>query len=233
MHVHGHLLGTLAFDAVAALQQRLVYEATGRREALATLLFCEHPPLVTLGRQGSRLQVRPTDDELERRGIELRWVARGGGAVVHAPGQLAACAVVPLAKFGLTVGSFLQRWQTALEAMALDVRLATVAKPGRLGLWSRHGQVAFVGVAVKNDVAHFGAYVNVAPQERVVHLATGDPIDGSEPTTLAAAERRPVRMPTVRQSLLDRLSTALGCERYHVFTGHPLLPRTMVSEARS
>ena len=29
------------------------------------------------------------------------------------------------------------------------------------------------------------------------------------------------------------LSTALGCERYHLFTGHPLLARTMVPPSDS
>jgi lipoyl(octanoyl) transferase len=233
-NAHGHFLGTVPFDAVPALQQRLVYETAGRRDALATLLFCEHPPLVTIGRQGSRLALRLDDDQLARAGLEVRWVNRGGGAIVHAPGQLAAYAIVPLARFGFTVGAFLERWQQALEAMAGDVGFTRVANPRRYGLWSRRGQAAFVGVAVKNDVAYFGSYVNVAPPERLIHAACDEPLDGAnyavlaEPTTLAASERRPVRMPTVRQSLLDRLSTALGCERYHVFTGHPLLPRTMV-----
>lgn len=228
-NIYGHLLGTVSFDATWELQQRLVDEAADSREPQGTILLCEHPPLVTLGRQGSRLHVRLDDETLARRGLEVRWVNRGGGAIVHVPGQLAAYAVVPLTRFGLTVGTYLDAWQTALEAMAEDVGFPTLAKPQRLGLWSRHGQAAFVGIAVRHDVAYFGAYVNVAPPERMIHAATGDPIDGSEPTTLAASQRRPVRMPTVRQSLLARLSTALGCERYHVLTGHPRLPRTIVS----
>jgi lipoyl(octanoyl) transferase len=228
-NIHGHLLGTVSFDAALELQLRLVDEAAKCGEPKGTILLCEHPPLLTLGRQGSRLQVRFDDETLARRGLDLRWVNRGGGAIVHGPGQLAAYAVVPLARFGLTVGRYLDVWQAALEAMAADVGFPTLAKPQRLGLWSRHGQAAFVGVAVRHDIAYFGAYVNVAPPERMIHAATGDPIDGTEPTTLATSQRRPVRMPTVRQSLLARLSTGLGCERYHVFTGHPRLPRTVVS----
>src|SRR5436190_9986850 len=100
---HGHLLGVVPFDAALALQQRLVYECGGERAARAVILLCEHEPLVTVGRQGSRLHVRADDEELARRGLEVRWVKRGGGAIVHAPGQLAAYAVVPLMRFGLTV----------------------------------------------------------------------------------------------------------------------------------
>lgn len=221
---HGHLLGVLPFEAVAALQERLIYECGGERRPRATIFVCEHPPTITIGRQGSRLHLRADDDELARRGLDVRWVKRGGGAIVHAPGQLAAYAVVPLAHFSLSVGDVVERWQAALERTADDVGFVRVAKPNRLGLFGRGGQAAFVGLAVKQGVAHFGAYVNVAPPESLIHLTTGDPHDGAEPTTLAAEMRRPVRMPTVRRVLLDRFSTTLGCERYHMFTGHPYLP---------
>src|SRR5687768_15879309 len=114
----GHLLGVVPFEAALALQQRLAYECGGERVARATILLCEHEPLVTVGRQGSRLHLRADDAELARRGLEIRFVKRGGGALVHAPGQLAAYAVVPLARFGLTVGGLLDAWQTALEQTA-------------------------------------------------------------------------------------------------------------------
>lgn len=221
---NGHLLGILPFDAVAALQQRLAYECGNERRPRASILLCEHEPTLTVGRQGSRLHLRADDVELARRGLEVRWVKRGGGAIVHAPGQLAAYAVVPLGYFGLTVGKLLEAWQTALEQTAADVGFAPVAKPDRLGLWGRGGQVAFICTAVKQNVAHFGAYINVNPAERLIHLTTGDPHDGTEPTTLAAEMRRPVQMPTIRRALLDRLSTTLGCDGYHTFTGHPYLP---------
>lgn len=241
--VHGHLLGVVPFDAAVELQRRLMHEAAADREPRATILLCEHPPLVTIGRHGSRLQLRADDETLTRRGLEVRWVARGGGAVVHGPGQLAAYAVVPLAKFGLSVGGLLDIWQAALEATADDVGFPHLKRPGRPGLWSRQGQAAFVGLAVRNDTAYFGAYLNVAPEERLIHLASGDAYaepgeadaagatlpTHAEPTTLVASQRRPVRMPTVRHSLLARLSTALGCERYHMFTGHPALPHCITA----
>lgn len=222
-----HLLGLLHFEKLLELQARLVQETATDREARATILFCEHPPYIAIGRDGSRLDVRTDDEDLRKRQIRVRWVNRGGGTLVHAPGQLAVYAVVPLARFGVTVGEFLECWQTALNQTAGDVGLATIVRPDRLGLWGRGGQIGFVGIAVRHDVAYFGAYVNVDPPEQLIHLAATITEEGDEPSTLAAELRRPVRMPTVRQSLMARLSTALGCERYHVFTGHPSLPHLL------
>jgi lipoyl(octanoyl) transferase len=52
------------------------------------LLLVEHPPVITLGRGtlASSLPLAPA--ELERRGVEVFEVERGGDVTLHAPGQL-------------------------------------------------------------------------------------------------------------------------------------------------
>jgi lipoate-protein ligase B len=235
-----HLLGLLPLDEVAALEERLVYEAGELRTPQAVVLLAEHPPLITIGREGSPLDVRG-DEEWRRQGYEIRLQNRGGGALVHAPGQLAVHAVVPLERFGLTVGGYLDRLQTALEGVVDDLHVARVQRPGspgrqpdRRGVWCRGGQAAFFGVSVKYGVAYRGLFINVDLPRRLIRYAAGDPhgrssADRTEPTTLCAESRRPIRMTAVRQRVVERLSTALGCGRYHVVTGHPRLARTYVS----
>ncbi|HEX7379706.1 MAG TPA: hypothetical protein VF278_21460, partial [Pirellulales bacterium] len=112
--VEAHLLGQVEFDDCLALQQRLVYEAIGRRDGQITLLICEHPLKITVGRQGSRSHIRLSQHELKSRQIEVRWVNRGGGCLVHAPGQLAVYPIVPLEPWSLSVGEYLARLQRGL-----------------------------------------------------------------------------------------------------------------------
>lgn len=226
-----HLLGVVPWDAVAALQQWLVYEASGSRAARAVVLLCEHPPILTVGRQGSRLDIRG-EDAWTRAGHEIRWQNRGGGSLVHAPGQLAVYPIVPLEPFGLSVGAFLDGLQSALERMADDVRFPLSSPTGgaapRRGLWGRTGQAAFIGVAVKQWVTYQGLFINVDPPLEFVRraAAVGTVADrdaiGGEASTLSAELRRPVRMPAVRQSIIERLADVWGCG-YHVVSGHPNL----------
>lgn len=223
-----HLLGLAPLDDVAALEERLVYEAGELRTPRAVVLLSEHPPLITVGREGSPLDIRG-EAEWRRRGYEIRLQNRGGGALVHAPGQLAVRAVVPLELFGLSVGAYLDRLQGMLAAVVDDLHVPRVERPGRRGLWCRGGQTAFFGVSVKYGVAYRGLFINVDAERRLVGCAVGDPHERTDSTTLCAASRRPIRMTTVRQRVIERLSTALGCERYHVVTGHPQLARTYVS----
>lgn len=227
-----HLLGTVSLAEALELQQQLVYAATHRRDPHAVVLLCEHPPTLTLGRQASRLDLRGEEAWL-RAGREVRWLNRGGGAVVHAPGQLAVYPIVPLDRFRLTVGDYLDALQRTLVGVAADVRFTLPAAPHcsstRRGLWGRTGQIAFIGVAVRRSTAYHGLFLNVAPPPELVHraAAAGSSVDYDAPrgeaSTLSVELRRPVRMPLVRQSVVDRLSTALGCERYNIASGRPIV----------
>src|SRR5687767_7528881 len=82
------LLGLVDFEAALFLQERLVYEIGGRDDTQGHLLICEHPPLITVGREGSRGHILVEPRDLVARQMEVRWLSRGGGCVAHAPGQL-------------------------------------------------------------------------------------------------------------------------------------------------
>src|SRR5438270_12839658 len=97
-----YLLGTVEFEALLRLQRRLHYEISGDR-GQAALVLCEHPPLITVGRHGSRAQILLEAQELKLRGWPVRWVNRGGGCWLHQPGQLSVYALVPLDQLGLGV----------------------------------------------------------------------------------------------------------------------------------
>jgi lipoyl(octanoyl) transferase len=85
------------------------------------------------------------------------------------------------------------------------------------------GQVVAIAAAVKSWVSYFGAYVNVSPALYPFRWVDSDPLDHTRMTSLSADRRRPVRMSAVREAVVRHVSAALGCERYHIYSGHPLL----------
>ena len=100
------LLGTVDFESALFLQERLVYDISGRDDLFGGLLLCEHPPLITVGRAGSRAHILVDQKELTASRLDVRWLNRGGGCLVHAPGQLAVYPVVPLDRLGLGVREY-------------------------------------------------------------------------------------------------------------------------------
>ncbi len=221
-----HLLGLVDFDSCVALQRRLVYEASGNCNGQITVLMCEHPAMITIGRQGSRADVHWDSADLAQRRIEIKWVNRGGGAIVHAPGQLAVYPIVPLEHYGLSVGRYVDRLQQAIGSALGEEGFQPSLTTSPRGVAGRTGPLAAVGVAVRNWVTYFGAYINVAPPMQMVRrVEIGGGRHGAM-SCLAAERQQPARIQGVRERIARHVSGIFDCNRYHVYTGHPLLMPT-------
>lgn len=232
-----HLLGEVDFDDVLCLQRRLVYELSAAQQPRAAVLLCEHPPIITVGRVGSRGHVKLSNDELNSHQLPTRWVDRSGGCILHAPGQLAVYLIVPLAQFGWTLDEFAGRLQS-VATRALDlIGVRTQIDPGGCGLWGRTGLLAAIGTAIEKSTAvhdstglqdcttYQGLFINVAPAMSTFgFVETAQPFAGAaEKTTMScllAERRQPVRMSTVRSALIEQLARSFECDRHNVHTGH-------------
>ncbi len=217
------LLGVVEFDAALFLQERLMMDVAQRDDGHGVLLVCEHPPLITIGREGSHAHLRCDAEELTARQMEVRWLNRGGGALVHVPGQLALYPILPLTHRGLGLAAYRERLEQAILDSCRELRIRAWRKPSDAGVFCRSGKVASVGVAVRQGVGSHGLFVNVNPRMDAIQLVrSGD----CRASSLAAERGVPVSMATIRESLIRRLAARLDYDRYHLYTGHPLLRRT-------
>jgi len=221
--VETFLLGRIEFGRCLELQRRLIGEIGERDDGQIALLLCEHPAVITVGRGGSPGEIAADSRLLRSRQIEVHWVNRGGGCLVHCPGQLAIYPMVPLRWHGFSVGEYLERLQAGMTETLDELGIRGHTPPGRYGVWGRTGQLAAVGVAVRNWVTYYGAYLNVCPPMGLFRLVETDPVGQTRMSCLVAERCGPVRMTTVRALLVHNLAEAFGCDRYHLYTGHPLL----------
>lgn len=219
------LLGTLELSAALDLQERLRREIAGRSDAHGAILICEHPPSVTIGREGSFADVLVEREELTARNMEIRWLNRGGGTFVHLPGQLAAYVIVPVERLKLGLAGFRAALETSLIANARDLKVNAERGTTLAGATCRCGQFGFIGAAVRDWVSHGGVYVNVSPPQEGLDLVNWSNAD-VRITSLSAQRTRPTSMSTVRESLARNLAVALRYPDFHLYTGHPLLHRS-------
>lgn len=218
-------LDRLPFSRCLELQRRLIGQVGQRDDGQIVLLLCEHPEIITVGRGGSPGDINRESRALKSREIEVLYVNRGGGCLLHCPGQLAIYPLVPLNWHGFTVGDFLDRLQAGIIETLDDLGIHGNFQSGRHGIWGRTGQLAALGVAVRNWITYYGAYLNVDPPLGLFRMVESDPVHQTRMSSMVAERRGPVRMTTVRATLVRRLTEAFGCDRYHLFTGHPLLRR--------
>lgn len=221
-----YLLGVVDFDAALALQEQAHRELASGVSQNGVLIVCEHPPLVTMGREASVAHLRCDRCDLASRRIGLRWLNRGGGALVHGPGQLACYPVLPVFARGMG----LHAYRTALEQAAIGVcaesQVPAETRPGVEGIWTRQGRIASLGIAVRDGVSQHGLFFNAAPSLELLRLTKDEPTQREGVTSLAAVRLRPISLGSVRESLVRHLVARLGFDRHHIYTQHPSLHRT-------
>jgi lipoyl(octanoyl) transferase len=222
-----YLLGEVEFDRVLALQQVLLHQVAADRDSLC-LILCEHPPIITVGRQGGLEQIDIDRDELHHRGWHLRWVNRGGGCMLHLPGQLAIYPIIALDHLQIGLQDYLDRLHRILISVLEDFTVSATRRLESPGVWVEGRMVAGVGVAVRDWVSYYGAFLNVAPDLAAFRrIHTGDAEDG--PMTSLVRERHgPLRPALVRERVLEHFCGAFDCERTALFFNHPMLDRAAV-----
>jgi lipoyl(octanoyl) transferase len=220
--LNAYLLGLLPFDALLTLQRRLVYDISGD-PSTAALLVCEHPAGVTVGREGSRSHVRPNPEELNARGWAVRWVSRGGGVLLHQPGQVACYPVLSLDALGLTAGAYLEHLQGIAVDLLREYGVAGEPDPQHPGIMVRGRRLVHVGAAVRQGVSCFGLVVNADPDLEPFRdvRCDGDPLPM---TSLARESGHRVRVPGVRQRLVELVADRFGFDRVSVFHSLPRAP---------
>ena len=226
------LAGRIGLDAYAAMADRLAWEVSEPGGRPPTLLIHELAPVITIGRLGSRADVLLADDDLRALRLDVRFVGRGGGAVLHGPGQVCVSLFAALADLGLDrhdVGGYVDRLEAALEAALRQVRCGTVRHPGLPGVFGRTGLLAAVGVAVRRGVARHGGFVNVGPSFEplaAVRSIPDGPFAAGLPTrtmgSLQADLQRQVRLQDVRTALARQIADGFGFTGTSIQSGFPV-----------
>lgn len=133
-----------------------------------TLLLLEHPHTYTCGRSGGRDHILIDEQELERRGITVLDVDRGGDITYHGPGQLVAYPIIRLAEDGQIAnyrGYMRALERTLIETLA-DFGIEGYRIPDYSGVWVRNGEaeekIAAIGVKVDaRGVSSHGIALNI------------------------------------------------------------------------
>jgi len=229
--LQAYLLGTVDFETALVLQRRLHYDVAGDRDQ-AALIVCEHEGLITVGRNGSRRHLLVDSAELHARQWRIRWVNRAGGCWLHSLGQLNIYPIIPLDAFELTVPEFLARLGDVVRLVLADFSVAARIRIDDAGVWAGDRLVAALGVAVKDDVAYYGACFNVYPSLDAYRLVRAHPRAPEPMTSLERERRGPVRPAMVRERLVEHFRDAFGFSRVSLFSDHPLLHAKTIANCR-
>ena len=99
------------------------------------LLFCEHPPVYTLGKSGYMSNILISEKEMEKLGISFYRSNRGGDITFHGPGQIVGYPIFDLEKFYTDIGRYLRNIEEAVIQTLQHYSIMAGRSAGETGVW--------------------------------------------------------------------------------------------------
>lgn len=194
-------LGHRPYGEVLELQRDLCRRRVTGDLANDTLLLVEHDPVYTMGRGTKPSSLPLTPAELERRGISVFEVERGGDVTFHGPGQLVGYPIIDLKQHREDLHWYLRELEAVLIDSLETLGISAERNPGLTGVWTGGRKIASIGVHVKQwvtlhgfalnvttDLSHFGLIVPCGI-ENVVMTSVAQELGGGDGGALWAAAR--------------------------------------------
>ena len=145
--------GLIGYEEALNKQLELVHLVSEGDEE-EQVVYCAHPPVVTLGRGTQE------GDLLGWKG-EVVEVQRGGRATYHGPSQLVAYPILDLSKRNRDLHQFLRNIEFAVIDTLKSYGVESHISEGNTGVWIGNKKIASIGIAVKKWISYHGVAVNL------------------------------------------------------------------------
>ena len=139
-------------------------DLVGKRKAGSVcdqLIFVEHPPVITLGRNADADHILEAPMRLHHLGIAIEETDRGGDVTYHGPGQVVAYPILDLKEWRRDVGAYLRALEDVVMATLLDFGVRSRRVTGLTGVWVGDAKIAAMGVHLSRWVTSHGLALNV------------------------------------------------------------------------
>jgi lipoyl(octanoyl) transferase len=211
-------LGLVPYASTYELQRELV-QARKANAIPDVLLFCEHPHVITLGRNGKREHLRAGDRLLEQMQVEFYATDRGGDITYHGPGQIVAYPILDLAQHRRDIRWYVEQLEETMIRASRDFGVEAHRVPGKHGIWvdSANGtaaaeeKLAALGVHLSRWVTSHGFAYNVSTDLRYFDLIVPCGIPDARSTSLERILGRGVETAEAKAQLSAHFADVFDC----------------------
>jgi lipoyl(octanoyl) transferase len=220
-------LGLIGYAEAYALQKRIV--AARKADAIEdVLLLCEHPHVITQGRNGKREHLLAGENVLRQKGVEFHETSRGGDVTYHGPGQIVGYPILNLAAIRRDVVWYVRMLEEVMIRASADFGVAAIREPGKTGIWvapnvaaavlrgrfpdSATEKLGAIGVHISRWVTSHGFAYNVSTDLRFFDLIVPCGIADRKATSLEKLLSRKVDFPEVAARLKAHFAEVFGLQ---------------------
>lgn len=205
----------MPYRPACALQNQIV-EARKAGAVPDVLLLCEHPHVITLGRNGKREHLRAGERLLAQMNVTFHETNRGGDITYHGPGQIVGYPILDLAQHRRDVRWYVSHLEEVMIRVSADFGVIARRVADRHGIWvdvpSGEEKLAALGVHLSRWVTSHGFAYNVSTDLRYFDLIVPCGIAGKRATSLERVLDRAVSRAEVTPKLVSHFGHVFGCE---------------------
>ena len=203
-------LGRIAYGPALALQRTAHDERAADTRADA-FFFCEHEPVITMGKSGKAQNLLVSQPELARRGVDYFEVERGGDLTYHGPGQLVGYPIFKLARLREVQG-FVRKMEAAIIEALAEFGVSGEQRRDHAGVFVGGAKIASIGAAVRAGVTFHGFALEVCTDLEYYRLINPCGMPGVETTSIARASGREVTVAMAKPVVRAALARAFDIE---------------------
>ncbi len=199
----------MPYPQALSLQRKLV-ETVSRGGCSGVVLMMEHPPVFTLGQRGGMENLRVSQAFLERSGIPVVQVERGGSITYHGPGQLVVYPVVDLKPAGISVVEYVEALEEVMIRTAAGWNIPAGRNPAGRGDWVGAAKLGSIGIRVRRTVAFHGLALNVSVSMIPFEWIHPCGLEGVRMTSMVQEAARDISMADIRQAVVGHMEAVFG-----------------------
>ena len=151
--------GQIPYRESLVLQEQLKQSAHKTQKAF--LIGFECPACITLGLRGKETDLKQTEIEYAKKGIEIVPIKRGGQATLHSLGQLVIYPIMDLLKWQVRPRDFLSLLEEITQKTCQHYGVQVKKQENSAGLFTEKGKVAFFGIHISQGVSQHGLSLSV------------------------------------------------------------------------
>lgn len=157
-------LGLIDYQQALELQKKML---NLRQQGLIndTLLLLEHHPVITVGKRGEQTNILVPKEYLEKQGVSVYEIDRGGDVTYHGPGQIVGYPILDLNNFGKDIRQFVRNIEEIfIQLLKEQYGILAGRDPDNTGVWVGNEKITAIGFAIKRWVTMHGFAFNVNTQ---------------------------------------------------------------------
>ena len=212
-------LGLIAYEPACGLQRELV-EARKASAIPDVLLLCEHPHVITLGRNGKLENLRAGEQLLAQMNVEFHQTNRGGDITYHGPGQIVGYPIFDLAEHRRDVRWYVEQLEELMIRASADFGVIAHRSDANHGVWldgdAGEEKLAALGVHLSRWVSSHGFAYNVSTDLRFFDLIVPCGVAGKRATSLERAVGHALPLDVVRERLVAHFASVFERQPVHI-----------------